>query len=72
MASVRPKANSVCKATVSGTVFRALHQMALRSLRGERTPSLQPTALVNEVCLRLLGWDQVRWQNRGHFLGVSA
>jgi RNA polymerase sigma factor (TIGR02999 family) len=27
---------------------------------------------VNEVCLRLLGWDQVRWQNRGHFFGVSA
>jgi RNA polymerase sigma-70 factor, ECF subfamily len=53
-------------------VYDALHQMALRSLRGERAPSLQPTALVNEVCLRLLGWDQVRWQNRGHFLGVSA
>jgi RNA polymerase sigma factor (TIGR02999 family) len=27
---------------------------------------------VNEVCLRLLGWDQARWQNRGHFFGVSA
>jgi RNA polymerase sigma factor (TIGR02999 family) len=24
------------------------------------------------VCLRLLGWDQVHWQNRGHFFGVSA
>ena len=30
------------------------------------------TALVNEVCLRLLGWDQARWQNRRHFFGVSA
>ena len=27
---------------------------------------------MNEVCLRLLGWDQARWQNRGHFFGVSA
>jgi RNA polymerase sigma factor (TIGR02999 family) len=27
---------------------------------------------VNEVCLRLLGWDQARWQNRQHFFGVSA
>jgi RNA polymerase sigma factor (TIGR02999 family) len=33
---------------------------------------MQATALVNEVCLRLLGWDQARWQNRGHFFGVSA
>jgi RNA polymerase sigma-70 factor, ECF subfamily len=28
--------------------------------------------LVNELCLRLLGWDAVNWQNRGHFYGVSA
>jgi RNA polymerase sigma factor (TIGR02999 family) len=53
-------------------VYDELHRMALRSLAGERRPSLQATALVNEVCLRLLGWDQVRWQNRGHFFGVSA
>ena len=33
---------------------------------------MQPTGLVNEVCMRLLGWDPVRWQNRGHFFGVSA
>jgi RNA polymerase sigma factor (TIGR02999 family) len=54
-------------------VYDELHRMALRYLTGERsTVSLQATALVNEVCLRLLGWDQVRWQNRGHFFGVSA
>ena len=53
-------------------VYDELHRMALRSLAGERAASLQATALVNEVCLRLLGWDQVRWQNRGHFFGVSA
>ena len=53
-------------------VYDELHRMALRSLAGERHPSLQATALVNEVCLRLVGWDQVRWQNRGHFFGVSA
>src|SRR6476659_9944762 len=47
--------------------------MALRYLAGERRDvSLQATALVNEVCMRLLGWDPVRWQNRGHFFGVSA
>ena len=47
--------------------------MAARYLVGERsTVSLQTTALVNELCVRLLGWDPVRWQNRGHFYGVSA
>ena len=54
-------------------VYDELHRMALRYLAGERSNvSLQATALVNEVCLRLLGWDQARWQNRGHFFGVSA
>ena len=54
-------------------VYDELHRMALRYLAGERsTVSLQATGLVNEVCLRLLGWDQVHWQNRGHFFGVSA
>lgn len=54
-------------------VYDELHRMALRYLVRERANvTLQPTALVNEVCLRLLGWDQARWQNRGHFFGVSA
>jgi RNA polymerase sigma factor (TIGR02999 family) len=54
-------------------VYDELHRMALRYLAGERSNvSLQATALVNEVCLRLLGWDQARWRNRGHFFGVSA
>lgn len=54
-------------------VYEELHRMAARYLVGERsTISLQTTALVNELCVRLLGWDPVRWQNRGHFYGVSA
>jgi RNA polymerase sigma factor (TIGR02999 family) len=54
-------------------VYEELHRMAARYLAGERsTVSLQATALVNELCIRLLGWDEVRWQNRGHFFGVSA
>lgn len=54
-------------------VYEELHRMAARYLVGERSSiSLQATALVNELCLRLLGWDPVHWQNRGHFFGVSA
>jgi RNA polymerase sigma factor (TIGR02999 family) len=54
-------------------VYDELHRMALRYLVGERSnASLQATGLVNEVCLRLLGWNQAQWQNRQHFFGVSA
>ena len=54
-------------------VYDELHRMALRHLSRERADvSIQATGLVNEVCLRMLGWDPVRWQNRGHFYGVSA
>jgi RNA polymerase sigma factor (TIGR02999 family) len=54
-------------------VYDELHRLATRYLAGEQgNVSLQATGLVNEVCIRLLGWDQARWQNRGHFYGVSA
>jgi RNA polymerase sigma factor (TIGR02999 family) len=54
-------------------VYDELHRMAARYIVGERVSvSLQPTALVNELCLRLLGWDAVHWKNRRHFFGVSA
>jgi RNA polymerase sigma-70 factor, ECF subfamily len=54
-------------------IYDQLHRMAARHLAGERAAiSVQPTALVNELCIRLLGWDPVAWQNRAHFFGVSA
>ena len=54
-------------------VYDELHRLAARYLAGERSaPSFQATALVNEVCLLLLGWDAMQWQNRGHFFAVSA
>ena len=54
-------------------VYDQLHRMALGYLAGERaTISLQATALLNEVCLRLLGWSQAQWHSRGQFFGVSA
>jgi RNA polymerase sigma-70 factor (ECF subfamily) len=34
--------------------------------------TLQPTALVNEAFLRLTDARRVRWQDRAHFLGISA
>jgi RNA polymerase sigma-70 factor (ECF subfamily) len=50
-----------------------LHRLARGYLRGERPGhTLQTTALVNEAYLRLIDWKNVRWQNKAHFLGVSA
>jgi RNA polymerase sigma factor (TIGR02999 family) len=34
--------------------------------------TLQPTALVNEVYLRLVDQSRVAWKNRSQFLGVAA
>jgi RNA polymerase sigma factor (TIGR02999 family) len=50
-----------------------LHRLARHYMRGERPGhTLQPTALVNEAYLRLVGVTRIRWQNRGHFLAVAA
>ena len=40
--------------------------------RERRGHTLQPTALVNEAFIRLTDARQVRWQDRAHFLGISA
>ena len=34
--------------------------------------TLQPTALVNEAYVRLIGWHAGEWQNRTHFYAVAA
>ena len=42
-------------------------------MRGEKQGhSLQATALVNEAYLKLIDAQQMNWQNRTHFLAVSA
>jgi RNA polymerase sigma-70 factor, ECF subfamily len=54
-------------------VYAELRRIAARQLRGERVNhTLQPTALVNEVYLRLVDQRQVEWQDRAHFLAVAA
>jgi RNA polymerase sigma factor (TIGR02999 family) len=40
--------------------------------RERRDHTLQPTALVNEAFLRLTEARRLRWQDRAHFLGISA
>lgn len=54
-------------------VMEELKSIAAGYLRGERPGhTLQPTALVNELYLRLYGRRQVSWSNRAHFFGFAA
>ena len=53
-------------------VYDELHRRAQAYLRRERRDhTLQPSALVNEAYLRLVG-QHTAWQNRAQFLGVAA
>ena len=54
-------------------VYAQLRRMASRHLRQERNDhTLSPTALVNELYLRLVDQRRTTWQNRAHFFGVAA
>lgn len=54
-------------------VHDELRRIARRCMAGERGGhSLQATALVNEAYLRLIDVQHVDWQNRAHFLAMSA
>ncbi len=54
-------------------VYNELRRLAGSHLRRERdNHTLQPTALVHEAYLRLLGQKEIEWQNRAHFFGIAA
>src|ERR1039457_3774091 len=54
-------------------VYRELHRIARGCLRGERPDhSLQATALVNEVYLRLSAQQEFNWKDRAHFFAEAA
>src|SRR2546422_7984058 len=54
-------------------VYEELHKAAQRYMAREGTGhTLQTTALVNEVYLRLVDVREVTWQNRAHFFAVCA
>ena len=53
-------------------IYGELRHIAQQYMRRERPDhTLQPTALVNEVYLKLIG-QQINWQNRAHFFAVAA
>ena len=54
-------------------VYAELHNMAERKLAGDAgNRTLQPTALVHDAWLQLVGDDQPDFANRAHFFGAAA
>jgi len=54
-------------------VYQELRRMARVQLGHEKPgQTLQPTALVHEAYLRLVGNGDVAWNNRGHFFGAAS
>jgi RNA polymerase sigma factor (TIGR02999 family) len=54
-------------------VYRQLHRAARRYMAGERSGhTLQATALINEVYVRLVDIRPIDWQNRAHFFALCA
>lgn len=54
-------------------VYEELRRLAHHYMRGERTGhTLQTTALVNEMYLRLAGIDSLQWRDRAHFFAMAA
>jgi RNA polymerase sigma factor (TIGR02999 family) len=54
-------------------VYGELRRLAASYLKRERpNHTLQPTALVHEAYMKMVGQREVVWQNRAHFMGVAA
>lgn len=54
-------------------VHRELRRLARRAMKGEqRDQTLQPTALVHEVYLRLVDLRKIEWTDRAHFYALAA
>lgn len=55
------------------TVYQELRRLAAHYMQVERSGhTLQPTALVHELYVKLFAAEPIEWQNRGHFLAVAA
>ena len=56
-----------------GVVYQELRRLSAHYLNAERPGhTLQPTALVHELYLKMFGSEPVEWRDRGHFLAVAA
>jgi RNA polymerase sigma-70 factor, ECF subfamily len=58
---------------VLSTVYEELRRLASYYMRQERSGhTLQPTALVHELYLKMFQAEQIGWENRAHFFAAAA
>jgi len=54
-------------------VYEELRRMARGYMNNQGSgQTLQPTALIHEVYVKLAGQEEQNWQNRAHFFGVAS
>ena len=67
------RGHAEARADVLQLVYQELKRLAQARMRGERADhTLQPTALVHEAFIQLIGDQDARWENRAHFFGAAA
>lgn len=67
------RGNAQAREALVPLVYRELKRRAAAYLRHERPDhTLQPTALVHEAYVRLVGQERVGWRNRAHFFGIAS
>lgn len=57
---------------VLGVLYQELHAMARRQLAGQHGQTLDPTALVHEAYLKLIGGHAAQFDDRAHFFAYAA
>jgi len=53
-------------------LYSELRRLAARIMRRESSGTLQPTALIHEVYLKLCHQEGARWADKNHFLAVAC
>jgi RNA polymerase sigma factor (TIGR02999 family) len=67
------RGNLQARDELAQVVYQELRKRAAAYLRRERADhSLQPTALVHEAFVRLMGQNRVAWQGRAHFFAIAS
>jgi len=67
------KGNPQAADQLFAAAYQELRRLAAWHFERERTnDTMQPTALVNELYLKLFAGEPVEWQNRAHFFAVAA
>ncbi len=67
------RGDSLALEKLTPLVYEELHRTARRYMAREQPGhTLQPTALINEVYLRLVDLTNVQWQDRAHFFALCA